>query len=107
MDKFVKDGLVAVLVASDGFGHWSSFRDNKKHSPACIFDHEIVKLVLAKVDYRQIGALAKQKWPDGCWVDGDCLEVYFLPEGTEFCITGDSEGGETLRLKDEIEWQTA
>ena len=95
MDKLIRDGKVAVLV-SPGYGAgWYTWNSDR---PECLFDPDIVKMVLGEVE-GSISELAEQKWDQGndSFYSGgaDDLVVQWLDEGTQFRIN-EYDGSETL-----------
>ena len=104
MQKFEKDGKVAVLV-SGGFGAgWSTWNSG---IPECLFDPEVVEAVLSggKVGVKA-QSIAESKWPDGYWGGAAGLRVRWLDRGTRFRIE-EYDGNESLFLFDDYEFITA
>ena len=92
MNKFIKDGKVAVLV-SPGYGAgWYSWNTE---IPECLFDPEIVQAVLAKAKEEELETLAKKKWPNGYWGGAGGLQVSWVSPGEKFRIN-EYDGYETL-----------
>lgn len=102
MNKIIRDGKVAVLI-SPGYGAgWYTW--NQGH-PECLYDPEIVKIVLgeAKGDINKISA----KFGDGFYSGGsDQLEVAWIPVGSRFRID-EYDGWEQLILEGDENWLIA
>ena len=107
MNKYIKDGKVAVLI-SPGFGAgWFTWTD--PYNEDCLFDEDIVKLVLEKNSnevrkdkmrkeqiVNNIEKLAKEKFGEDFYVGGAYqLEVEWVTEGNLFRIT-EYDGSESL-----------
>ena len=82
MEKYKKDGMVAVLyTCSYGSGWYSCNKGN----PDMVFDKDIVFAVLDD-DYEAAEKIAKQKYPE-CHLSGvSYLDVDWVPEGCAFRI---------------------
>jgi hypothetical protein len=110
MNKLIKDGKVAVLY-SPGYGSgWYSSNDPKNKD--CLFDPQIINLVLAKEGAKNsvlsslnasIDILAEKKWPGFSLLGSSTLQVVWLPEGTGFRID-EYDGYETVELCSEVDW---
>jgi hypothetical protein len=93
MEKYIKDGKVAVLI-SPGYGAgWYSWNTGYQ---GLLFDPEIVQAVLD--GNRQLAAeIADRKYPD-CYTGGARdLTVEWLDPGTVFTID-DYDGYESLEI---------
>ena len=98
MEKLIRDGKVAVLY-SPGFGAgWFTWNT---YAPECLFDPEIVKIVLGE-ERGNIEEIAESKWATndnyfyaGGWRD---LEVEWLDEGSEFVID-EYDGSESIKTR--------
>ncbi|WP_144307445.1 hypothetical protein [Oceanidesulfovibrio marinus] len=94
MEKFIKDGMVAVLVSPEhGFG-WST--DCEQFSEELLFDKDLVALVLdGKLDEAQ--ELAEKRYDP---FDGSAsgLEVFWVPQGTAFYVN-ECDGWECICYK--------
>ena len=102
MQKLVKDGKVAVLY-SPGFGAgWSTWNSD---NPEVLFDPEIAQAVLDS-NHVLAAEIAERKYPNCCVLGADDLVVEWLPVGTEFFIK-EYDGSESLRLKEELKFETA
>ena len=105
MDKYIKDGKVAVLI-SHGFGAgWSSWNSWNSNSDELMFDPELVKAVLENKQKRII-TRAKEICPDGYFGGIDGLTVVWVPEGEKFEIT-EYDGAESLKIISEQSYYTA
>jgi hypothetical protein len=103
MERYIRDGKVAVLV-SPGFGAgWSTW--NPSH-PECMFDRAVVKWVKSgkKGPVPKLTELHGWKY----FYDGGAsdLIIYWLPVGTRFRID-EYDGSESLVLESEEQWITA
>lgn len=99
MKKVIKDGKVAVLV-SHGYGAgWYSWA----YDTDCLFDPDIVQLVLDGADTETILQCAETKWPDRYWGGADELTVHWIPEGTQFRI-GEYDGAESIEYSSDVQW---
>ena len=106
MEKYIRDGKVAVLI-SPGFGAgWSTWNP---FYPQMLFDPVIVEMLLnvQKLDAAfvtgQIQAHVEVNYPDA-YVGGlENLAVKWIPVGTEF-IVNEYDGSESLRIKNDIAW---
>lgn len=102
MNKVVQDGKVAVLV-SPGFGAgWYSW--NTKY-PALLFDPELVEAVQNQ-DKEALLKRAKEIAPKAYLGGAYQLDIYWVPEGTQFQIT-EYDGSENMKTADEQTWITA
>ena len=101
MDKFIRDGKVAVLY-SPGYGAgWSTW--NQEYGDELVFDPGLVDLVLAGRDQEEIVVYATLKWPDACLLGLASLDVEWVPVGTKFQI-GEYDGHESVNVFDEEDW---
>ena len=99
MNKVIKDGKVAVLV-SHGYGAgWSSWACDIN----CLFDPDIVQLVLDRASAETILQCACEKWPDNYWGGVDGLTVQWIPEGTQFRIN-EYDGAESIEYNSDVKW---
>lgn len=99
MYKVIKDGKVAVLV-SHGYGAgWYSWVGNTD----CLFDPDIVQLVLDGAPTETILQRALEKWPDDYWGGVDGLTVHWIPEGTQFRID-EYDGAESIEYCSDAQW---
>lgn len=92
VEKFERDGKVAVLI-SPGFGAgWSTWN----YGEECIFDPEIVQAVLAH-DLVKAETIAKRKYPEFYTGGVDDLTVAWVDKGDRFEIH-EYDGNESLRV---------
>ena len=102
MNKVIVDGKVAVLYSPGyGAGWWTWNKDNGE----CLFDKDIVQMVIDGVSHKEIEKSAKEKWPDGYWGGADDLIVKWLPIGQRFMIE-EYDGNESFRYV-EGDWISA
>jgi len=99
MKKVIKDGKVAVLV-SHGYGAgWYSWTTNAD----CLFDPDIVQLVLDGAGSETIMQCAQTKWPDDYWGGAQGLIVHWILEGTQFRID-EYDGAESIEYNSDAQW---
>jgi hypothetical protein len=103
MDKFIRDGHVAV-VYSPGYGAgWSTW--NQEYGDELVFDPGTVDLVLAG-KWEELESYLTLKYP-GAYLGGvGNLEVKWVPVGTRFRIN-EYDGNESVVLADEDDWLVA
>lgn len=102
MNKYIVDGKVAVLYSPGyGAGWWTWNKDNDE----CLFDKDIVQMVIDGVSNKEIEQAAKEKWPDGYWGGADDLTIEWLPVGQRFMIE-EYDGNESFRYV-EGDWISA
>lgn len=102
MEKYIKDGKVAVLY-SPGYGAGWSTEEDGELAEQLIFDPEIVKIVLDRGDEweKTIIELCKKKYPKFYRGGVYRLEVEWLNLGQEFKID-EYDGFESIILKEEV-----
>lgn len=94
MEKFIKDGQVAVLY-SPGYGAgWSTWAYEGRE--ALVFDVDIVKAVLNN-DVKLAKEIAERKYPEQYNGGIDELVVGWVPQGEEFDIR-EYDGNESLQI---------
>lgn len=106
MEKYQRDGKVAVLI-SPGFGAgWSTWN---RDYPDIMFDPQIVDLVL---NYHgddvqsRIEAICEIKYPD-CYLGGmEDLIVVWLEPGERF-IVNEYDGSESITREKDMSWTIA
>ena len=102
MNKLIRDGKVAVLYSPGyGAGWWSW---NTEHTDM-MFDPGMAGLV-EKGDLEQMRVYAELKWPDAYLGGLENLDIEWLPEGTRFIID-ETDGFESVMVRDEIHWRIA
>lgn len=105
MQKYIKDGQVAVLY-SPGFGAgWYTW--NTEY-PQMVFDPKIVEFLIEDTDDRigKIVQYCENAYPDSYLSGVDDLSIRWLPIGTEFRIN-EYDGSETIEIKEKTVWLTA
>lgn len=103
MDKFINaDGKVAVLV-SPGFGAgWYTWNMAHPQGEQCLFDPEIVQMVLEGKDPYKIGQFAEKKYGDDFCTDGvRTLRVHWVEQGKKFYVS-EYDGGEVCVTEDSM-----
>lgn len=101
IEKFIKDGKVAV-VYSTGFGAgWYTWNLSDENSEHLLFDKIIVENVL-KNDMQSAYNRAEEICPDG-YIGSQTLAVEWLPVGTKFRID-EYDGSEAVEIMDNIHW---
>lgn len=90
VEKYIKDGQVAV-VYSPGYGAgWSTWNDN---NPDIIFDKRIVEFVLKK-DFKNLDEFMETEYPDS-YVSTRDLAIGWITEGVTFRID-EYDGNESI-----------
>ena len=102
MNKMIKDGKVAVLV-SPGFGAgWYTWN---VHTPECLFDPEVVQMVLDGKDHHDIEAFAEKKYETDTYEfyggGATTLTVEWIPQGKKFYVM-EYDGSESVLLEDDL-----
>lgn len=107
-ERYVRDGLVAVLI-SPGYGAGWSTGANDEHREFALYDPGLVELALAKATQEKVEEYIKGKlepqsyfYTDG-WED---IEVAWLKPGTWFRVH-EYDGSESIEFKDETHWEIA
>ena len=102
MNKFIKDGMVAVLV-SPGFGAgWYTW--NYEY-PEILFDPGIVDLV-DKDMWSELETYVTLKYPEIYKGGMQDLRIEWVPEGTLFKIH-EYDGSESIEYKENDHWMVA
>ena len=105
MDKFIKDGKVAIIY-SPGFGAGWSTWNVEFDDEELIFDPGLVDLIINKRPWDQVEAYVTLKWT-GVYVGGlEEAVVEWVTIGTEFKIT-EYDGSESLQFRDSEVWLIA
>lgn len=104
MDKVIRDGKVAVLLAGGWESEW--FTANQ-HCPQCLFDPEIVAWVGAGKTAILPDLKSKYQVDHFYSVCAEDLKIMWIPVGSRFQIKNDPRRGETLELESTISWITA
>ena len=106
MEKYQRDGKVAVLI-SPGFGAgWSTW--NYRY-PEILFDPQVVDLVL---NYKgsdlvpRIEMVCETKYPEGYFGGAEDLQVRWLDPGERFLIN-EYDGSESLTTEGDMKWNVA
>ena len=104
MEKYIKDGKVAVIY-SPGFGAgWSTW--NQPYGEEMIFDPGLVDLIINQRPWDQVEAYATLKWP-GVYTGGlGEAVVEWIAPGVEFKIT-EYDGSESLQFRNSDDWLVA
>ena len=103
MNKVIRNGMVAVLV-SPGYG--AGWYTCNTDFPECLYDPEIVKIVLGEAE-GDIGEIVKNKFGDDFYSGGfDQLTVVWVPVGSRFRIA-EYDGSESLILEENDDWKIA
>ena len=102
MEKYIKDGKVAVLY-SPGYGAGWSTEEDGELAESLIFDPEIVKILLDREDKweTKIIELCEKKYPKIYTGGVYRLEIEWLNLGQEFKID-EYDGFESIILKEEV-----
>ena len=103
MQKVIRDGMVAVLYSPGyGAGWYTWNRDNED----MMFHPEIVALVEADADAKQITEVAKKIWPHVYCGGADQLQIKWIAQGSAFMVD-EYDGSESIDLIEEIPYITA
>ena len=105
MEKLIRDGKVAVLIAPSFGGGWSTW---SSQYPELLFDIRVVDAVERELPFTSIEEYIRGKYPDAFILSYtyDDLVIDWLEEGTEF-IVEEYDGYETIKLKCETKWVIA
>lgn len=102
MEKFVRDGMVAVLYSPGFDAGWSTWNPDY---PDMVWDPGMVQLVLeSRRD--EMMTYAMLKWPDAYLGGLDQLAVTWVAEGGRFRIT-EFDGNEEVELMTQVNWLQA
>lgn len=97
MEKYIKDGKVAVVIAPSFGAGWASW--NHKIEETLALHPAIVQMVLdgrrEEVDEDWLVAHFGEEFRYGCYGANDNLTVEWIPVGTKFCIT-EYDGAESI-----------
>lgn len=105
MEKYIKDGQVAVLF-SPGFGAgWYTWNTDY---PQMVFDPKIVEFLIEDADNLtdKIVKYCENTYPDSYLGGAEDLVVCWIPIGTEFRIN-EYDGSESIEIKEKTVWLTA
>lgn len=106
MDKVIRNGKVAVLIAPNYGGGWSSWAHSKEAAIKSLFDPEMVEWV----ENGKIGPRPDlyKKYGDEYFYDGAAndLIIQWVPVGAKFFVH-EYDGSESICFQDEIDWITA
>ena len=107
MEKYIKDGKVAILVSPEYGAGWSTWNID---CPEMLYDPTIVDILLNNDDMEtvieKVKSVCTLKYPDAYMGGLEDLHVVWLDVGTEFIIE-EFDGAESLRIKNEIDWMVA
>ena len=101
MEKVIKDGKVAVLVAPGwgaGFSTWGAPIE-------AIFNPTLIGLV-ENEKWQEAIDYCESTWEDGYSGGVQDLRVAWIEEGTRFIIE-EYDGAESFRFEEDIDWITA
>ncbi len=94
VEKFIKDGKIAVLY-SPGYGAgWYTW--NEGYGDVLVFDKDIVAAVL-EGDNTKAEQIAEEKCPDAYLGGAHSLKIMWLNPGDEFEIT-EYDGSESVHV---------
>jgi hypothetical protein len=106
MEKYVKDGRVAVLVTKDYGAGWYTNHGEEE----LVFDKHIVEQVLKGEDIKEYLNMVYKtynfKYVYYNWAHVPDLEVVWVPENTKFFIT-EYDGWESVWPINDIPWLEA
>ena len=101
MEKLVRDGSVAVIIAPDYGAGWYSWHDNEE----LLYSPSIVTWVVSK-EFDKIKTYLELVYPDDYYSDLTDLTVAWIPLGTLFRVE-QYDGAEYIVMQDQLEWLTA
>lgn len=106
MEKYIKDGQVAVLYSPGHGAGWSTW--NWQDCPQMIYDPKIVQMLLDHPEGCIVKLLdySKEAYPNAYLGGADDLTIEWLPIGTEFLIN-EFDGSESIQLKEKTPWLIA
>lgn len=97
MEKYIKDGKVAVVIAPSFGAGWSSWNSELKET--LVFHPAIVQMVLdgrrEEIDEDWLVTHFGEEFQYGCYGANDNLTIEWIPVGTKFCIT-EYDGAESI-----------
>lgn len=97
MEKYIKDGKVAVVIAPSFGGGWSSW--NREIEETLVFHPTIVQMVLdgrgEEIDEDWLAAHFGEEFRYGYYGANEDLTIEWIPVGTKFCIT-EYDGAESI-----------
>jgi hypothetical protein len=103
MEKYIKDGKVAVVIAPSFGGGWASW--NHEIQETLALHPAIVQMVLdgrrEEVDEDWLVAHFGEEFRYGYYGANDDLTIKWLPVGTKFCIT-EYDGAESILTIDDL-----
>lgn len=103
MEKFIRDGEVAVLI-SPGFG--AGWYTANPEYPSILWDPTLAQMVLEGRHFTDLTQYVETRYP-GVYRGGLInLMVWWVPEGTRFRVA-EYDGSETVVLYDDEDWHVA
>lgn len=104
MDKFIRDGKVAVLYAPGYGAGWYSWHGIEE----LLYDPSVVSMLESKAPGESILAYCEEKYKDDDAYFGgiDDLTIEWVPIGREFVIR-EYDGSESIEYKDKVKWHAA
>ena len=98
MEKYIKDGKVAVLY-SPGYGAgWSTWIDNKEDAQKAVFDPILVKHFLGEEKIDDVEEYVEQNYKSDPYTGGLCkVKVKWIPVGNRFFID-EYDGSESVLI---------
>lgn len=103
MEKYIKDGKVAVVIAPSYGAGWSSW--NYEIKETLVFHPAIVQMVLdgrrEEIDRKWLVTHFGEEFQYGYYGANDNLSIKWLPVGTKFCIT-EYDGAESILTIDDL-----
>lgn len=102
MEKYQRDGMVAVLYSPDYGAGWSTWNPDY---PDMVWDPGMVELILE--DRREeMMTYAMLKWPDAYFGGLDNLTVAWVHVGERF-IVDEYDGSESITRERDMSWTIA
>lgn len=103
MEKYIKEGMVAVVIAPSFGAGWSSWNSELKET--LVFHPAIVQMVLngrrEEIDEDWLVTHYGEGFRYGYYGANDNLTIEWLPAGTKFLIT-EYDGAESILTIDDL-----
>lgn len=99
IEKYEKDGMVAVLVSPGygaGWSTWVSYKDSERS----VFDPDMVRNILGETD-ETMDEITARKYPDEYYGGIGGLIIEWVPKGESFSIE-EYDGSESIRTRSSL-----
>ena len=102
MEKYIKDGQVAILVSPGWGAGWSTWEKKE-----LAYDKRVVEKFLQDVSEKEMQKYLNSIGYKDVYMGGySQLEIKWLPVGTMYRIT-ENDGWESIEKRADIDWQRA